>query len=98
MSEMEYRIVQYERGTDFYRNVGASFADLKSARIAAGGEDYAQGEGREPWIIEHHDAEDGWYMLSVEDVLSEDVEPEEVACYLAERHGWTPEMIEEKLG
>lgn len=95
---MNYRIVQFEDGTGHYRQVGEAFADLRSARIAAGGEDFAQGEGREPWLIEHFDPEEGWYMLSVEDVLSEDVEPEEVAAYLAERHGWTPEMIEAKLG
>ena len=95
-----YRIVQLDRFMDYWQ-VGATFEDIRPAITAQIGENYAQGEGKPPWKVQI-EAVAGWREVTHEEVLEaydagRVPEIDEIGAYLAERHGWTPEMIEANL-
>jgi len=101
---MNYRIVQLERFGDYWQ-VGGTFGDIRSAITAQVGENFAltRGEGKPPWKLQCSTPDDDWRPVGHEEVTEayragQVPEIEEIGAYLAERHGWTPEMIEEKLG
>lgn len=102
-TETEYRLASWEDGDESYAII-EGFATLREALVARAGENAAQPRTRPPWYVQKIRGLGcgivGWFDVDEDTYGPEgpDVKHHEVAAYLAEKHGWTPEMIEEKLG
>ena len=101
--EPEYRITSWEDGDESFEIIDG-FTSLRAALVARAAENAAQPRTRPPWYVQEIRGMGcgivGWFNVDDNTYGPEgpEVKHHEIAAYLAERHGWTPDMIEEKLG